>query len=248
MIDDTISNRNDAKLNFKFNFEGLKENLEVIVIDSNNVKHELKTMDKCRDSALVQTERSFTFDEQEVVCKFDKPKKGKWTFNIINPISQTYSFKLKIFVFYQANEDAQTYYPNYYNNNNREFKKHRRRKKKDIDLLETELDLIKVDAKWSNQVLEYPQSQVIFAAVSKDLKPIINASVKALIYRPSGDQITLELHDNGLNADRSANDGIYSRYFSNFNLNGHYFGRVKRVLRIFEFEKLIKFLIILVKD
>lgn len=30
----------------------------------------------------------------------------------------------------------------------------------------------------------------------------------------------------GLNADRYANDGVYTRYFSNFNENGVYSGRV----------------------
>ena len=208
--------------------------LEVILTDPENVKHELKTMDKCRDSASIQTDRSFlNHDELEVVCKFDIPKKGKWQFSIVNPMIQAYTFKLNVFVYFKMNED--NYYPNYYNNYNNHFRGflHNKRLKKrgeGLDGKKLEKSAIKIDARWAEKDLDYQQQrhQVIFASFSKDLNPILNASVKAVIYRPSGDSISLELHDNGLNADRSANDGIYSRYFSNFNINGNYFARVNK--------------------
>jgi hypothetical protein len=46
-VDETVSKRKDSVLNFKFNFENLKDHLEIIIIDPNNKRHELKTMDKC---------------------------------------------------------------------------------------------------------------------------------------------------------------------------------------------------------
>lgn len=75
LIDETISNRKDSILNFKFNFENLKHDIEVNIIDPTNKIHELKTMDKCRDTSLFETERSHLTDKQEVICKFERPIK-----------------------------------------------------------------------------------------------------------------------------------------------------------------------------
>ena len=47
LVDATIASRNDAVLNFKFNFENLKDSVEVNIIDPTGKKHELKSMDKC---------------------------------------------------------------------------------------------------------------------------------------------------------------------------------------------------------
>ena len=71
--------------------------------------------------------------------------------------------------------------------------------------------------------------QVLYVAVSKGLKPILNATVKAYIHRPSDDIIELNLLDNGIFADRFKNDGIYSRYFTSFNLDGKYFAMVTKM-------------------
>lgn len=48
LVDGTISSREDSVLCFKFSFEKLKEHVEVVVVDPNNKKHMLKTMDKCK--------------------------------------------------------------------------------------------------------------------------------------------------------------------------------------------------------
>ena len=85
---------------------------------------------------------------------------------------------------------------------------------------------ISIDARWSKPIVYYPETQTIYASVSKDLQPILNASVTALILRPSGDYVSVQLFDNGLNMDRTANDGIYTRQFSGFSKNGIYLGRV----------------------
>lgn len=51
----------------------------------------------------------------------------------------------------------------------------------------------------------------------------------AIVDRPKGEPIALKLSDNGLGADKVANDGLYSAIFSKFNTNGRY-GVTARVL------------------
>ena len=75
-------------------------------------------------------------------------------------------------------------------------------------------------------MIDFPEPQIIFAKISRGLKPILNATVKAHIYRPTGGIISIELFDDGLYADRFKDDGIYSRHFTNFNTDGEYFARV----------------------
>ena len=85
---------------------------------------------------------------------------------------------------------------------------------------------IVVEGKWSKDVINFPETQIIFAKISRGLKPILNATVKAHIYRPTGGIISIELFDDGLYADRFKDDGIYSRHFTNFNTDGEYSARV----------------------
>lgn len=89
---------------------------------------------------------------------------------------------------------------------------------------------LRIEAKWHWSKITWTASstpvQKIYVSLSKGLKPILNATVKAHIFRPSGDLIELMLYDNGLFADRFKNDGIYSRYFSSFNQDGNYFAIV----------------------
>ncbi len=172
---------------------------------------------------MFETERSYDKTKQEVVCKFEWPSKGKWIYSIINPFDHEFYVKLKVFVYFQRLEEMQSYYPNYYSNRNSQK---RRVKKESENELNTHSS-IKFDAKWSKKVIHYASdTQMIYASVSRNLQPVLNATVRAIIHRPTGDYITLELYDNGLNADRYAYDGVYTRYFSNFNANGVYFARV----------------------
>ena len=244
-VDATIASRNDAVLTFKFNFENLKDSVEVNIIDPTGKKHELKSMDKClfsriqsllvnkiifeskigKDSSLIQKERSYDKTKKEVVCQFESPAKGKWIFNILSPMDQEFYVKLKVFVFFQRFEELQSYYPNYYAS--KKFDKRETKKRLKKNAVAAAHDAIQFDAKWSRQSIYYPSdSQVVYASISRNLQPIINATVRAIIYRPTGDYISLELYDNGLNADRYANDGVYTRYFTNFNFDGVYFARV----------------------
>ncbi len=221
-VDETIAARQDAVLVFKFDFEKLKEHVDVVVVEPKGKKHMLKTMDKCRDTSLFETTRNIDKTKQDVVCKFEQPARGKWQFSIINPVSEKkFYVKLKVFVYFAKVREMNSYYPNYYSN--RLAGLVQKRKKRSMK----SLDVVKVEAKWARATIEYPKNtQVIYASVSRNLQPILNASVRALIYRPSGDYISLELYDNGLNADRYADDGVYTRYFSNYNVDGVYFARV----------------------
>jgi hypothetical protein len=96
---------------------------------------------------------------------------------------------------------------------------------------------------WPSEADTAPQK--LFVSLSKGLKPILNATVKAFIHRPSGDVIELNLYDNGLFADRFRNDGIYSRYFSNFNQDGNYFAIVS-VSKIYFYYYFLRFIVFFV--
>ncbi|KAL5017983.1 hypothetical protein ScPMuIL_003705 [Solemya velum] len=63
---------------------------------------------------------------------------------------------------------------------------------------------------------------MIHAEVTKDSHPVTGLAVLATVSRPMADPIGLELFDNGAGADIVAGDGVYSRYFTRFNTNGHY--------------------------
>uniref|UniRef100_T1II73 VWFA domain-containing protein n=1 Tax=Strigamia maritima TaxID=126957 RepID=T1II73_STRMM len=62
----------------------------------------------------------------------------------------------------------------------------------------------------------------IFAEVKKKYTPILGATVLAMVERPTGDQVEVELHDEGAGADIKKNDGIYSAYFTQFKGSGRY--------------------------
>jgi len=62
----------------------------------------------------------------------------------------------------------------------------------------------------------------IYAQVWKGDHPVAGASVKAYVEKPNEDLEIDELYDNGVNADTSAGDGIYSRFFTNATYAGRY--------------------------
>ncbi|XP_069798486.1 calcium-activated chloride channel regulator 1-like [Narcine bancroftii] len=58
---------------------------------------------------------------------------------------------------------------------------------------------------------------IIYMEVTRGFLPVLDAKVTAIIECPSGPPIEQELHDDGLGADVNRNDGVYSKYFLNFN-------------------------------
>ncbi|XP_071983777.1 calcium-activated chloride channel regulator 1-like isoform X1 [Engystomops pustulosus] len=68
----------------------------------------------------------------------------------------------------------------------------------------------------------YPNPMVIYASVSQGLLPVTGAKVTATLESESGSLVTTELLDNGAGADIGKDDGIYSRYFTSFSVNGIY--------------------------
>ncbi|XP_022081155.1 epithelial chloride channel protein-like [Acanthaster planci] len=64
---------------------------------------------------------------------------------------------------------------------------------------------------------------VAYAEVRQGFSPMIYANVTATIERPGGyDPVTVQLLDNGAGADITKNDGVYSRYFTEFTGIGYY--------------------------
>ncbi|XP_033081367.1 calcium-activated chloride channel regulator 2 isoform X3 [Trachypithecus francoisi] len=79
-----------------------------------------------------------------------------------------------------------------------------------------------VEAFVERDSLHFPQPVMIYANVRQGFYPILNATVTATVEPETGDPVTLRLLDDGAGADVIKNDGIYSRYFFSFAVNGRY--------------------------
>uniref|UniRef100_A0A2I3REK3 Uncharacterized protein n=2 Tax=Pan troglodytes TaxID=9598 RepID=A0A2I3REK3_PANTR len=77
-------------------------------------------------------------------------------------------------------------------------------------------------AHMSQNTAHYPSPVIVYARVSQGFLPVLGINVTAIIENEEGHQVTLELWDNGAGADSVKNDGIYSRYFTDYHGNGRY--------------------------
>ncbi|XP_073674204.1 calcium-activated chloride channel regulator 1-like [Garra rufa] len=73
---------------------------------------------------------------------------------------------------------------------------------------------ITVKAHMDQKFSDGTKPMLVFAEVSQNYKPIINAEVWATLEPESGPAETLQLLDNGAGADAFKDDGVYSRYFT----------------------------------
>ncbi|XP_077983917.1 calcium-activated chloride channel regulator 1-like [Glandiceps talaboti] len=97
-----------------------------------------------------------------------------------------------------------------------------------------EAEPILVTPKLSDNEIDYAITKkiAIFADISTDYHPVLNVNVTAMIDRPSdttghpGTNIPLQLHDNGAGSDIEKDDGVYSGYFFDFTVDGHYGVRI----------------------
>ncbi|KAK9961948.1 hypothetical protein ABG768_007342 [Culter alburnus] len=71
-----------------------------------------------------------------------------------------------------------------------------------------------VKARMNQQFSDGTKPLIVFAEVSQNYRPVINAEVWATLESQSGSAQELQLLDNGAGADAFQNDGIYSRYFT----------------------------------
>uniref|UniRef100_H0XAL7 Calcium-activated chloride channel regulator 2 n=1 Tax=Otolemur garnettii TaxID=30611 RepID=H0XAL7_OTOGA len=81
---------------------------------------------------------------------------------------------------------------------------------------------VTVEAFVERDSTHFPHPVMIYASVRKGFYPIRNATVTATVEPETGDAVTLRLLDDGAGADVIKNDGIYSRYFFSFAVNGRY--------------------------
>ncbi|XP_077627160.1 calcium-activated chloride channel regulator 2 [Crocuta crocuta] len=81
---------------------------------------------------------------------------------------------------------------------------------------------VTVEAFVEKDSTQFPHPVMIYANVRKGMYPILNATVTATIEPETADPVVLKLFDNGAGADIIKNDGIYSRYFFSFAVNGRY--------------------------
>lgn len=71
-----------------------------------------------------------------------------------------------------------------------------------------------VKAHVNQQVIDSSKPVIVFAEVTQNYRPVINAQVRATLEPETGTAEQLELLDNGAGADAFKGDGIYSRYFT----------------------------------
>ncbi|XP_054422812.1 calcium-activated chloride channel regulator 1-like [Pteronotus mesoamericanus] len=79
----------------------------------------------------------------------------------------------------------------------------------------------------SQNKAHYPSPVIVYARVSQGFLPVLGVHVTAIVEAENGPQVTLELWDNGAGADAVKNDGIYSRYFTEYHGNGRYSLKVR---------------------
>ncbi|PIK34337.1 putative calcium-activated chloride channel regulator 4-like, partial [Apostichopus japonicus] len=86
------------------------------------------------------------------------------------------------------------------------------------------VDPIIVDSYLSSSETDVKNNKplVVYAEVRQGFYPVINANVIGIIDTPSGEAMELQLLDNGAGADVTKDDGIYSRYFTQFTGTGFY--------------------------
>ncbi|XP_049731514.1 calcium-activated chloride channel regulator 1-like [Elephas maximus indicus] len=87
------------------------------------------------------------------------------------------------------------------------------------------------DAHMSQNTAHFPSPLIVYARVSQGFLPVLGINVTAIIENEDGHQVTLELWDNGAGADTVKNDGIYSRYFTDYHGNGRYSLKVRAQAR-----------------
>ncbi|KAM8930573.1 calcium-activated chloride channel regulator 1-like [Pelodytes ibericus] len=86
---------------------------------------------------------------------------------------------------------------------------------------------IKVTSHMDKDTSNPPNPMVIYASVSQGFLPVVGVQVTAIIETASGKSSTVELFDNGAGADIVKDDGVYSRYFTNFTDSGRYSLKVR---------------------
>ncbi|XP_073718803.1 calcium-activated chloride channel regulator 4A-like [Misgurnus anguillicaudatus] len=71
-----------------------------------------------------------------------------------------------------------------------------------------------VKAHVNQQISDGSKPTIVFAEVSQNYRPVVNAEVRATLESETGTSEIIELLDNGAGADAFKDDGIYSRYFT----------------------------------
>lgn len=81
---------------------------------------------------------------------------------------------------------------------------------------------VRVRSWLSDMQLKFPAHAKVYAEVKKGYRSVIGATVVGIVDRPMGGSVEVNLRDDGIGADVTKNDGIYTGYFTHFNGNGRY--------------------------
>jgi hypothetical protein len=217
-IDNEASQRKNSVTRFQFEFDYLQSIANIKLIEPfTNRTFSLHETDNCEQKYLKIDEKI----SGEVVCMFNNPAFGLWTIIFTNPYFEPLTNHFTVVSYFD--------------------------RQKITNILNTNINsdpITKVEASWKHSILSFPSMQALYVSISKLSKPILNATVQAIILRPVGDPLILDLFDDGLFSDRFKNDGIYSRYFISYNSNGPYTAHVRIELRFFKFFYILFFKIV----
>lgn len=145
-----------------------------------------------------------------IICNIENPQNGLWDIRILNNFFENLNVRTVISSFISNNNELS-----------------------ENNLHSLSSNQINIEAIWKYNIVHYPQMQVLYVMISREHRPILDANVEAIIYKPNGEQIKLDLFDNGLHADRYKNDGVYSRFFLDYSINGPYCALVRLFRKIF---------------
>lgn len=84
-----------------------------------------------------------------------------------------------------------------------------------------------VNAKVNTDTNSFPSPMIVYAEVLQGYTPIIGARVTATIESNKGKTEELVLLDSGAGADAFKDDGVYSRYFTAYSVNGRYSVKIR---------------------
>ncbi|XP_038047850.1 calcium-activated chloride channel regulator 3A-1-like [Patiria miniata] len=84
---------------------------------------------------------------------------------------------------------------------------------------------ILIESDWGHGTVVPPQIQALYVSVGQGYTPVVDADVRAVVDLPCGngkETMTLHPKDDGIGADITKDDGVYSSYFTEFCGKGRY--------------------------
>ncbi|UYV76170.1 hypothetical protein LAZ67_13002933 [Cordylochernes scorpioides] len=175
------------------------------------------------------TLRSFSIDSQlgaRTTVIFISPTINQVQVRLMSPLGRRYEAGSPEYLFDQANQQIKIIFLKA--ESGRWFAEIRASKFSDVSWVVTsepknpKNQPVRIKSWIGDLELTFPTVARVYAQVSRDYEPVLGARIVATIDRPMGSLVDIVLLDNGVGADGTRDDGIYTAYFTQFNGNGRY--------------------------